>query len=101
MAPLLSPKEGDKVLDIGSGTGGMAIHLAKVQKKEQIDVQSAVCIRRALGLRCRHPWPRRIGRRDQSGSKESSVDELGKRKGESLSTCSFSMQVIGCVCTFR
>ncbi|XP_065835478.1 uncharacterized protein [Oscarella lobularis] len=30
MAPLLSPKEGDKVLDIGSGTGGMAIHLAKV-----------------------------------------------------------------------
>ena len=29
---MLSPKEGDKILDVGSGIGGMAIHLAKVEE---------------------------------------------------------------------
>ncbi|XP_065835167.1 phosphoethanolamine N-methyltransferase-like [Oscarella lobularis] len=44
MAPLLSPKEGDKILDVGSGIGGMAIHLAKVYGADVlgIDISTAV-----------------------------------------------------------
>ena len=34
VAPLLGLKEGDRVLDIGSGIGGMAFHLAKVCRRK-------------------------------------------------------------------